>query len=63
MARGDEALADGVDDDLGMFLGEVRNPRDFLDELRFRHAAGVHEITLRSQLSAVSRQPDADADN
>src|SRR5688572_6388235 len=26
-----------------MFLGEVGDARDFLDELRFRHAAGGHE--------------------
>ena len=43
--RVDDALEDGVDDDLRVLLREVRNPRDFLDELRFRHAAGVHSAS------------------
>src|SRR5947207_1792284 len=40
--RIDDALEDRVDDDFRMLLREVRNPRDFLDELRFRHAASIH---------------------
>src|SRR5258708_38598744 len=40
--RVDDALEHCVDDDFRMLLREVRNPRDFLDELRLRHAAGVH---------------------
>src|SRR5688572_1846440 len=41
MQRIDDALEHRVDDDLGMLLGEVGDPRDFLDELRLRHAAGT----------------------
>src|SRR5262249_23168971 len=42
MQRVDDALEDRVDDDLGVLLGEVRNPGTLFDELRFRHAASIH---------------------
>ena len=38
MERGDDAAEDRVDDHLGVLLGEIRDPRDFLDELGLRHA-------------------------
>jgi hypothetical protein len=41
MQRVDDALEYRVDDDFGVFLGEVGDARDFLDELRLRHAAGT----------------------
>ena len=34
----DDAAKDGLDDDLRMLLREVGDPRDFLHELRLRHA-------------------------
>ena len=40
MERFDDALEHRVDDDFGMFLGEVGDSGDFLHELRLRHAAG-----------------------
>ena len=39
MQRVDDALEYRVDDDFRVFLGEIGDPRDFLDELRFGHAA------------------------
>src|SRR5438046_10693397 len=35
----DDAPEDRVDDDFGMFLGEIRDARYFLDEFRLGHAA------------------------
>src|SRR5690606_23240683 len=35
--REDDALEDGVDDDLGVLLRKVRGPRDFFDEFGFGH--------------------------
>ena len=56
MQRVDDALEHRVDDDLGVLLGEVRHARDFLDQLRLRHAAGVHESlpSVAAQLSSSS---------
>src|SRR5205823_4124266 len=40
--RVDDALEHRVDDDLGVFLGQIGHARDFLDEFRLGHAAAVH---------------------
>ena len=52
--RVDDALEHRVDDDLGVLLGQVGDPRDFLDELRLRHAACVHESVLSRRSSVGS---------
>ena len=38
MQRVDDALEHGVDDDLGVLLGQVGDARDFFDELGFGHS-------------------------
>src|SRR5689334_13841111 len=43
----DDALEHRVDDHFGMFLRQVRHPRDFLHELGLRHAAASHTVILR----------------
>src|SRR5439155_12319261 len=42
MQRLDDAAEDRVDDDFGVLLRQIRNPRHFLDELRLGHAAVGH---------------------
>src|SRR5688572_2184175 len=44
--RVDDALEDGIDDDLGVLLREVRDARDLLDELRLGHAAGAVPVAV-----------------
>ena len=43
----DDALEHGVDDHFRVLLREVGDPRDFLDELRFRHRAASHRTPVR----------------
>ena len=38
----DDATEDRVDDDFGVFLGQIGDARDFLDQLRLGHAAVGH---------------------
>src|SRR5262245_28968419 len=41
MQRIDDGLEHGIDDDLGMLLGEVRYATDFLDQFGFSHGSEV----------------------
>src|SRR5262249_50776246 len=46
MERLDDAAKDGVDDDLGMLLRQIRDARHLFHQLRLRHAAVGHAASL-----------------
>src|SRR5688572_6342980 len=55
--RVDDALEDGIDDDLGVLLREVRDARDLLDELRLGHAAGAVPVAAANRHCLLLRTP------